>query len=114
MSSTMSRHIFTTTATLADGRSIPVRICIGWDRPLQGYFLDIQDLSSDSDDEDRLLFTNLAEAPGATHPDTLEPFLAKLDELAIALPQGLHAELRADRRNNVGNRVVEHIAESRS
>jgi len=108
----MSRHITIMTAKLEDGTTAPVRISIGWDRPLQGYVLDVENLSKDFGDSERVLYTNLNESPEGSHPATLGPFLSRLAQLGIELPERMRSELQADRINDAGNRVLQYAMEA--
>jgi hypothetical protein len=102
----MSQHLFATTATLPDGTTCNAQVLMGWDRPLQGYFCVIENLDDSSDD--CYLYSNLYETPDKAHPQDLDHFLAQLTRFKITLPARMLAEVRADRVENAGNKVVRH------
>jgi hypothetical protein len=81
------------------------RVLMGWDRPLQGFFLVV---SSDAEDDD-WLYTNLGD-PELFYcgglPGDLEYFRAVLASLDIALPPRMLLEVERDREINCGNRSV--------
>lgn len=97
----MSQHVF-----ISEHEGKPVSILMGWDRPLQGYFMVIEvDGSEDylyenTNDVDLLPFYGL--------PDTLDHFIAKLGELGLAIPALMVQEIQNDARANVGNRYVKY------
>lgn len=97
----MSRHHFHTTH---ENRLVVVTL--GWDRPLQGYFMMVQKQDvNDSQDEDIFLFNNMEWVE--SHPLSLDPFMGALKKLGIALPDMLYQELLVDGRINAGNKMVE-------
>lgn len=97
----MSRHHFHTT-----NKGQFVLVTIGWDRPLQGYFMMVEKQGiSESQDEDQFLFNNLEWIE--SHPIILEPFIDELKKLEIDLPNPIYQELRADSTGNIGNKMVE-------
>ena len=77
-------------------------ILMGWDRPLQGYFLVI----NKENDTDEAYWSNLDAA--ISHPKTLEPFLAALASLGITLPPAMIIAIEEDAEQNRGNRQVIH------
>lgn len=91
----MSQHCFD---TLHDGKK--TRIVMGWDRPLQGFFMYIEK----EDDEDVPYWSNLDWED--SHPRTLQPFIEALKALNISVPNKLLAAVVADGENNAGNRDV--------
>lgn len=93
----MSRHFF---STLLHGEA--VRICMGWDRPLQGFFMTAQYVPQDR--RGAFLYCNLDEE--IPHPATPEPFEQVLGELGIAVPPQMMAEVIADGMLDVGNKTV--------
>lgn len=98
----MSQHHYRTTTP--DGT--PVEILAGWDRPLQGFFLVVED-----EREDEYVYSNLDDPALASCgglPARLEYFQAKLAGLGLALPQAVWDEIRGDARANRGNRDVEY------
>lgn len=102
----MSQHLFPTTHA---GRQ--VQVTMGWDRPLQGFFMLIEFQEAKDGD---YLYLNLDDESLEKHgglPPTLEPFLSKLDELHIQVPEQMIAQVRADARTNTGNRYVSYGAD---
>ena len=113
----MSQHLFP--AKTATGRA--VQVLIGYDRPLNGFFLVVTDTDLDSvaltgvvegtDDDgviEAVVYSNLDDVElydldGLTLD--LGYFKAKLAQLGIPLPASIEMELHEDRRHRVGNRV---------
>lgn len=97
----MSQHVFSSTQ---DGR--PTNITLGWDRPLQYFFMTVEDgVTGD------LVYCNL------DHPETfrgadLDYYRRVLNKLGLAVPVKMLAEVAADRVSNVGNRFVKYDAAS--
>lgn len=106
----MSRHMFD---TQHQGR--PVQVVLGWDRPLQGFFMTIEWMDLDPekvpDHEPLFLFDNLEEL--VSHPSTLDGYRSKLAEFGIEVPAAMFEAAEADRRFNVGNREVVHFIDGR-
>lgn len=95
----MSRHIYTTTH-----QGKPATVALGFDRPLQGFFLTVG--SDDGAEPD--IYCNLDDPmlfPWGGLPPTLEPFQKQLQRLGIRIPERMLQEVRRDQFNNVGNRV---------
>jgi hypothetical protein len=97
----MSQHFFQATLN-----SRPVQVVIGWDRPLQGFFMTIERLDA-ADDEAEVLFDNARSS--LRFPRSLTVFRKKLAELGIKPPAGLFHAVTADARCGVGNRIVTHF-----
>ena len=95
----MSQHFFTTSL---DGENI--QVMMGWDRPLGGFFMMVEDLDNQGDD--CYLFNNLDEDD--PHPLTLDHYLDVLKTFGVSLPANMVAEVQSDQRNNVGNRVCHY------
>lgn len=101
----MSQH---TLITKKEGCRI--RISIGWDRPLQGYFMNIWQLAPNCTEQ--LLYESLSDQTLNMHghTDNLDDFVTKLEELRIP-GDHLDAVLESvylDGVFNEGNRVVDH------
>ena len=79
-------------------KGIATEVFMGWDRPLQGFFLVIDQGS------DEPLWSNLYQEE--SHPETLEPFINELHSRGIELPLAMIEELEQDRLDNVGNKCV--------
>lgn len=96
----MSAHLM---KTEVDGRALEVQI--GWDRPLQYFYLVVEDPGSTSDSP---VYSNLDDPVCARNPRVpLEHFIKRLGELGIELPNAILEEVRRDCAGDVGNRVVE-------
>lgn len=95
----MSQHYFET--TLHDQ---PAVVLMGWDRPLQGYFLVIMQEGANEED---MLYSNLCD-PALLRfnglPPTLDYFKAKLSEFGLKVPQRMIDEIGTDELLNEGNR----------
>ena len=97
----MSQHLFRSKT----GAGLPVDVLCGWDRPLQGFFLVIEETEGDVDEP---LFSNLDQP--ISHPPTFAPWLAVLQRTGITIPDSLLANLAGDQRDNVGGHVTRYEA----
>lgn len=99
----MTKHVFTTKRK--DGRNISVDM--GWDRPLQYFFLTVFDPNA-PEDEDDILYATLHDrrfrASGGVR--NLHDMMKLLDEQGITPPEGLEAALAEDQRLNRGNAIT--------
>lgn len=93
----MSRHSFKTQIGAK-----PVELVMGWDRPLKQFFYHVHDLSAGPDDDD-IISTSLYMRP--SEQVDLDLMLSKVKDLGIVPPQKMVDEVRADKANNVGNRI---------
>ena len=91
----MSQHYY---KTICHGK--PVRIQIGWDKPLQGFYLVVLDLNNDV-----YLYSNLEETE--SHPPVLDSFLDKLKVLGIELPDEIISAVLSDKQNNAVNKLTD-------
>lgn len=98
----MSRHYF---KTEYQGKSVTV--LMGYDRPLGGFFMVIEDAGQD---DDEYIYSNLYEE--FTHPKSLEPYRAKLEQLGIFVPVEMLMEIEADGAALMGNKDVYHSIEN--
>ena len=71
-------------------------VFMGWDRPLQGFFLVIDQGGEEP------LWSNLDQE--VSHPNSLTPFLVELNNRGINAPESMISELLEDQRQNVGNK----------
>lgn len=95
----MSQHLFASiTAT-----GVPVTVILGWDRPLQYFFLVVEC----DQEEEGYLYSNLDD-PEARVPQPLSYYRAKLRELGIPVPESMFEETARDHAENTGNRRVLH------
>ncbi len=74
-------------------------VLCGFDRPMQGFFLVIED---DRNDED-VAYSNLYEK--VSHPTSFDPFVAVLHRFGIPIPDGLLVALDEDQKANKGNSI---------
>lgn len=88
------------------GTPLPIKILMGWDRPLQGYFLVIQFLDRD----DNYLWSNLDHED--SHPKALDRFLQVLKDFGLEIPPPMIQEIKSDALNNVGNKTVTYSVDS--
>lgn len=95
----MSQHYFETTYL-----DRPVRVMIGWDRPVQQYLLMVEYL-----DADRYVYTNLQERKPFAFD--LDDYRAKLQTLGIDVPPSMFAQVQQDRSKSAGNRYVYYKAD---
>ncbi len=99
----MSQHLFETRTS----SGLNVEVLIGFDRPLNGYFLVVANIAS-LDPNDAFVYSNLDDVElvdlgGITL--NLEHFKGKLALLGIELPESIESEVRLDRAQRLGNRV---------
>ena len=92
----MSQHYFETTYL-----NRPVRVTLGWDRPVQHYYLTVEYL-----DADRYVYSNLQERKPFGF--NLDDYRSKLETLGIAVPQSMFVQAQKDRADNAANRYVTH------
>ncbi len=103
----MSQHTFRTTF-----RNRPVKVLMGWDRPLRGFFMTIDYLDNPKDED--IAYCNLDDMALIEFgglPPTLDHFKAVLAKLKISLPELMLKEVQADGDANMGNRYVTYNAE---
>lgn len=111
----MSQHRF---ASLHHG--LPVTVQIGWDQPLQCFYLVVTRDTIDDDedtsvngiaqlvDSDCVVYSNLRDRTAGFKIDDPAFYWSKLSVLAIACPHKelIDREIRADQSNDVANRHV--------
>lgn len=105
----MSQHWFETTH-----ENRPIKVVIGWDRPLHYAFMFIQRLDS-AEGEDEDLYSTLSDSEvGDVTFQGLEPlgrYRQILKGFGIEVPASLFDQTRSDHDRNVGNRIVRHAAD---
>jgi hypothetical protein len=74
-------------------------VTLGWDRPVQHYYLTVEYL-----DADRYVYSNLQERKPFAFD--LDDYRSKLETLGIAVPQSMFVQVQKDRVENVANRYV--------
>jgi hypothetical protein len=117
----MSQHIFITRQD-----HTPVQVLMGWDRPLQGFFLVIDRLQigplahndydegdhGDCDEgEDEQIYSNLSDPDLHIFnglPPTLTYFRQMLKQLRIDVPEPMLTQILLDQVNNTGNAYMDH------
>ena len=105
----MSLHKFTT-----QFGNTELVVTMGWDRPLQGFFMTIIQTDSESasageenkEDDEAFLFNNLEQH--VSHPKGIEAYQFELEHRGIEVPEKMINEVLADGMHNVGNKIVEH------
>lgn len=111
--STMSRHNYSTVY-----RERNVEITLGFDRPLQEYFMTIMytDLSEDEPDDEEyappIVYSNLSD-PNANRITDLTYYRDKLRSLGLTVPDTLFREVEQDAADQVGNRLARHFDDGR-
>ena len=99
----MSQHTYTTSY-----KGQEVRILMGFDRPLQGFFMDIDVQSSFQSiplyacSEDSALRETFGMSKSIDH------FLQKLVALGLKIPEAMLLEVQKDGEENAGNVVKNH------
>jgi hypothetical protein len=100
----MSQHYFQT-----EHKGLPVTVQLGWDRPLQQFYMVIEHGQSaqreSGDEDDSYLYSNLGD-PQAIGCKDLDYFAEKLNDLGITVPDSMIREVWRDAGFNVGNRQV--------
>jgi len=110
----MSLHRYTTTQ--GDKKVV---VTLGWDRPLQGFFMTIVESASksstvvthdDQEDDETFLFNSLEQQN--PYPKEINGYLAELEHHGVELPEQMVDEVLSDGMKNVGNKYVEHTIEN--
>jgi hypothetical protein len=128
----MSQHFFQTMF-----EDHPVSVLMGWDRPLQGFFMTVQRIGGplvepadasgetiacvdansdgfDDEDEDDFVYSNHSD-PGLARSwglsASLTYFTNKLEELGLVVPEAMLKGVAQDGERNVGSRYVEYEAD---
>ncbi len=99
----MSQHFFKTTH-----KGEVITVMMGWDKPLQGFFMVIEDKTSG---DDGFIYSNLEDpelAQSGGFAQSIEPFVNKLGELGIEVPIEMLECVEMDGIFNVGNKVVHY------
>lgn len=106
----MSQHYFDTSH-----EGFPITVQLGWDRPMQCFFLVIMkpaELVADTTraKDDEILYSYLHEEAPFGHG--LDHYREVLRRFQITLPESLFIEAENDAARNVGNRIAVHWANS--
>jgi len=102
----MSQHLFP--VTLSGGQRATV--LTGYDRPLNGFFMTVELVGSEHDDEPPF-YSNLddwALAHSGGMARSMSYFADHLKVLGAAIPESVLREVNKDARERVGNRHVEY------
>ncbi|SSW73803.1 hypothetical protein AVE30378_06150 [Achromobacter veterisilvae] len=94
----MSRHYFDTVH-----KGFPITVVLGWDRPMNYFFLFIEKPTELIDD------TAKVESDPFNHD--LDYYRVVLCHFQIDVPESMFTEVQQDCEGNVGNRVVKHQAD---
>ncbi|HCT7642195.1 TPA: hypothetical protein OT834_003001 [Morganella morganii] len=105
----MSQHHFNTIH-----KGFPITVILGWDRPMQQFFLVIKKPAELVGDpkycfDDEVMYSNLYDANPFSH--SLEYYGEVLRYFQIAVPANMFAQVLRDSLGNSGNRVVTHEAD---
>lgn len=95
----MSQHCYHSTY-----QGQPITILMGWDRPLQGFFMVIHE-----EEKEDYVYTNLEDPTLFSFggfPHSLDHFQQKLIELRLSVPAQMIQEIKKDAVANMGNRYV--------
>ena len=81
-------------------------VLVGWDRPLQYFFMVIQDETVPEDNDDSMVYSNQndPEGPGLS----FDRIHAVLHQFQITPPLTLWRDLQKDKQDDVGNLVVRY------
>ncbi len=106
----MTRRYFDTQHTTG-----PVRVILGYDRPLDEYFLQVrrQPRVEDEEIEEDNLYVYLSLADPDARIDDLDYFRTKLRELALQIPESMFLAVTEDAVNRAGNLTAEHFSNGR-
>lgn len=74
-----------------------VTVLAGWDRPLQGYFMVIEDRSGE------LIYSNLEDEDLTYLEQEFEYFIEKAKSFGIQIPHNMLVRLHEDKVANIGN-----------
>jgi len=95
----MSQHIYPSAY-----KGQPVNIVVGWDRPLRGFFLNVELVEAEG-----FVYTSCGDPQlvwSRGFAESLTPFNEKLDELGLSLPLAIIEQVELDAATNAGNRYV--------
>ena len=114
----MSQHFLETTCN-----NHKVNLVVGWDRPLQIYFMSI-DIVGEHEDatpcpccgksllyhylEDAAFVSKLGSLESKEKTQTMDYFIEKLAEFNLTLPSKILDNLHQDKANDVGNHFVRY------
>lgn len=104
----MSQHHFETVH-----KDHPITVILGWDRPMQHFFLVIRKPAELTGDpkyffDDEVLYSNLYDTNPFGHD--LDYYSEVLRHFQIVVPANMFVQVQRDAIRNVGNRLVKHEA----
>lgn len=105
----MSQHFYITKKN-----NETITICMGWDRPLQGFFMVVETNKKPQSDEDldsKYLYHNMEDEALFEYDGLcrdLEYFKKKLKKLNFSVPASMIDEIMSDAIFNVGNKTKVH------
>jgi len=102
----MSRHYFKTAH-----KGFPITVVIGWDRPVNYFFMFIEKPAELIDDamkveSEDFLYHNLHERDPFGHD--LDYYRSVLHHFQINVPESMFTEVQLDMERHTGNRVADH------
>jgi hypothetical protein len=102
----MSRHFFDCEMRCA------VRVRLGYDRPLNEYFLQVERIGADpGQGHSPFLYASIEDPFNSG--DDLDYYREKLEKLGLSVPDGLFQAVEEDSARGVGNRCAQHFADGR-
>jgi len=102
----MSRHFFDCDLRCA------VRIRLGYDRPLNEFFLQVERIGADPGQGHSPFLYASVDDPFNTGDD-LDYYREKLEKLGLVVPESLFQAVEEDAARGVGNRYAQHFADGR-
>lgn len=102
----MSRHFFDCELRCA------VRVRLGYDRPLNEFFLQIERIGADPGQGHSPFLYASVDDPFNTGDD-LDYYREKIEKFGLVVPESLFQAVEEDTARGVGNRYVQHFADGR-
>lgn len=102
----MSRHYFDT-----EYKTLPVQVILGYDRPLDEFFMQVKHLDMKNVEDEDLPFVYATIDDPEHDPLDLDYCRRKLVELGITIPETMYAAVQDDGRKRMGNFEAMHFAD---
>jgi len=102
----MSRHFFDCELQCV------VRVRLGYDRPLNEFFLQIERIGADPGQGHSPFLYASVDDPFNTGDD-LDYYREKLEKLGLVVPESLFQAVEDDATRGIGNRCAQHFADER-
>ncbi len=102
----MSRHYFDT-----EYKTLPVQVILGYDRPLDEFFMQVKHLDMKNVEDEDLPFVYATIDDPQHDPTEFDYCRRKLVELGVTIPETMFAAVMNDAANRVGNYEVVHFAD---